>query len=72
MLKRYRGALYRSGGAPVLPEQVGAMSQLDAHEKRYVPELEALKEWIGISLLLLGAVILPVSFAYLLFLLTNW
>ena len=55
-----------------MPEQVGAMSQLDAHEKRYVPELEALKEWIRISLLLLGAVILPVCFAYILFLLTNW
>jgi hypothetical protein len=48
------------------------MSQLDAREKRYVPELEALKEWVNISLLILGAVILPVSGAYVLFLLTNW
>jgi len=48
------------------------MSQFDAHEKPYVPELEALKEWFKVSLFLLGAVILPFSGAYVLSLLTNW
>ena len=48
------------------------MSQFDAHERRYVPELEALKDWVRLSLLLVLAVILPVAIAYCAFVLVNW
>jgi hypothetical protein len=59
-------------GAAFVSRRQGVMSQLDADGKRYIPELEVLKEWVTISLLALGAVILPVSGAYVLFLLTSW
>jgi hypothetical protein len=48
------------------------MSQFDAHERRFVPELEVLKDWARVSLLLLLAVVLPVAIAYCAFVLVNW
>jgi hypothetical protein len=35
------------------------MSHADTEVKRYVPEIEALKAWVAISLMLLGAAVLP-------------
>jgi hypothetical protein len=35
------------------------MSHADTQAKRYVPAIEALKAWVAISLMLLGAAVLP-------------
>ena len=48
------------------------MSQFDAREWRFAPELEVLKDWLKISLLLVAAVIVPVASAYSAFVLLNW
>jgi hypothetical protein len=48
------------------------VSRFDTHKKRYVPELEVLREWVTLSAIILGAAILPVAGAYYLALLTNW
>ena len=48
------------------------MSRLEGHRKRYAPELEVLREWFTLSLILLPAVTLPVAGAYYLSLLTSW
>jgi hypothetical protein len=48
------------------------VSRFDAHKKRYVPELEVLREWVTLSGIILGAAILPVAGAYYLALLTSW
>jgi hypothetical protein len=49
-----------------------AVSRFDADKKRYVPELEVLREWVTLSGIILGAAILPVAGAYYLALLTSW
>jgi hypothetical protein len=63
-----RGVLDRSGKR----RRAQAVSRFDAHKKRYVPELEVLREWVTLSGIILGAAILPVAGAYCLALLTSW
>jgi len=48
------------------------VSQFDAHKKRYAPELEVLREWATLSVIILGGAILPVAGAYYLAVLTSW
>jgi hypothetical protein len=41
------------------------MSHADTDQKRYVPEVEALKAWVAISGMLIGVAALPTWIAFL-------